>query len=274
MCFDPKGEFVLDSQPNGVAVRSLDWTNSTTLHCGVRTIILPGNGWSALACSAQGQWFAAANSLSNTIVLLDRTLTNRLAILDPHLGVDSVAISPDARWVATGSSGQRRVKVWDARSGHAKLELPAGRSARATFSSDGKWLASFGDNFELRETATWQHAPSLPFPDDRPLLGAAAFSPDSRILAVVWDQYSIQLFDLSTFQSLGILTPSGEDPIETLEFSPDGSRLAAGCLTGRLRSWDLRSTRQRLAEFGLDWNLPPLPAPASSPAVQRVIVAR
>jgi WD40 repeat protein len=272
-CFDPKGEFLLDAQPNGIAVRSLLWTNATTLECGVRTIILAGNGWSALACSAQGQWFAAANSLSNAAVLLDRTLTNRLAILGPHPGADAVAVSPDARWVATGSSSQRRVKVWDARSGHRELDLPAGRSARATFSADGKWLASFGDNFELRETETWRPAPALPFPDDRPLLGAAAFSTDSRLLAVVRDQYSVQLFDLSTFRSLGILTPPGEHPIEALEFSPDDGRLAAGCLTGRLRSWNLRSTRQRLTEFGLDWDLPP-PAPASSPTAQRVIVAR
>jgi WD40 repeat protein len=106
------------------------------------------------------------------------------------------------------------------------------------------------------------------------LLGAAAFSTDSRVLAVVRDQYSVQLFDLSTFRSLGILTPPGENPIEVLEFSPDSRRLAAGCLTGRLRSWNLGSTRQRLAEFGLDWNLPPLPALPLEPTVQRVTVAR
>ena len=47
--------------------------------------------------------------------------------------------------------------------------------------------------------------------------------------------------------------------MQTLEFSPDGGRLAAGCLTGGVRIWDVRRVRQRLSEFGLDWNLPPLP---------------
>jgi WD40 repeat protein len=95
------------------------------------------------------------------------------------------------------------------------------------------------------------------------------------MLAVVRDQYSVQLFDLATFQSLGLLTPPDEKAIQTLEFSPDGTRLAAGCLTGRVRSWDLRRTRERLVEFGLDWDLPPPPPVATtSPAVQRVLTTR
>jgi WD40 repeat protein len=144
---------------------------------------------------------------------------------------------------------------------------------RAAFSADGKWFASFGDIFELREIGSWRPAPTLPFPEGRPLLGAAAFSPDSRLLAIVRDQYSVQLFDLATFQSLGVLTPPDEKAILTLEFSPDGGRLVAGCLTGRVRAWDLRRTRQQLSGFALDWDLPRLePASATNVSAQRVVV--
>jgi WD40 repeat protein len=189
--------------------------------------------------------------------------------------VDAVAVSPDGRWVATGSGADRRAKVWDARDGAHVLDTSAGSAPRAAFSADGKWLATFGDVFELRETGSWRLAPDLPFPEDRPLLGAAAFSPDGRLLAVVRDQYSVQLFDLATFQSLGVLTPPDNKAIQALEFSPDGGRLAACCLTGRLRAWDLRRTRQQLSEFGLDWELPRLPpAPAPNSPVQRVAIAR
>jgi WD40 repeat protein len=85
----------------------------------------------------------------------------------------------------------------------------------------------------------------------------------------------VHLFELATFQSPGILTPPDDKAIRTLEFSPDGGRLAAGCLTGRVRVWDLRRARRHLAEFGLDWESPPPPpAPVTNPPSLRVTVAR
>jgi len=145
------------------------------------------------------------------------------------------------------------------------IEIPAGASPRAAFSADGKWLATFGDTFELREIGSWKPAPPLEFPEGRPMLGAAAFSRDGRLLALVRDQYSVQLFDLATFRSLGNLSTPDEKALQVLEFSPDGSQLSAGCLAGRVRVWDLRRIRQRLAEFELDWGLPALPAAAALP---------
>jgi WD40 repeat protein len=273
--FDPRGETLLDADTRGVGRRSMRWASSAALEFSARDVLMAGAGWSALAFSARGDWFAAANSLSNNAVLIDRTLTNRLAVFGPHPGADAVAVSPDGRWVATGSSADRRVNVWDADSGAKVLGVAAGALPRASFSADGKWLATFGDIFELRETGSWRPAPALPFPEGAPVLGAAAFSPDGRLLAIVRDLYSVHLFELATFQSPGILTPPDDKAIRTLEFSPDGGRLAAGCLTGRVRVWDLRRARRHLAEFGLDWESPPPPpAPVTNPPSLRVTVAR
>jgi WD40 repeat protein len=273
--FDPRGEAVLRADSRGIGRWSTRWTGPTVLESSVREDLLNGAGWSALAFSAHGEWFAAANVRSNAAYVFDRTLTNRLAVLEPHPGVDSLALSPNGQWAATGSSADRRIKVWDTRAGSRVLDLPAGSSPRAAFTADGRWLATFGDIFELRETGSWRPAPTLPFPEGRPLLGAAAFSPDGRVLAIVRDQFAIQLFDLATFRSLGLLTPPDEKAMQVLEFSPDGGRLAAGCLSGRARVWDLRRTRQRLSEFGLDWDLPPLNSTATtSPPVSRMNVPR
>jgi len=245
------------------------------LECSQRENVIAGSGWNAMAFSARGDWFAAVNSRSNSAVLWDRTWTNAVAILGPHAGADSVAVSPDGRWVTTGSKADRRIRVWDARAGTQVLDVPAGSSPRSAFSANGRWLATFGDLFELRETGSWRMAPDLPFPEGRPLLGAAAFSPDSRLLAIARDQYAVQLFDLAGFQSLGVLTPPVEQAMQVLEFSPDGGRLAAGCLSGRVCLWDLRRTRQQLAEFGLDWTTPGFPpAPNGLAPMQRVVVAQ
>ncbi|HWN97259.1 MAG TPA: serine/threonine-protein kinase [Methylomirabilota bacterium] len=262
--FDPRGELLLDADNKGIGRRIMRWSGSALLEGSARENVMAGAGWSALAFSAQGDWFAAANSRSNAAFVFDRTLTNRLAVLEPHPGANAVALGPDGRWAATGSSANRRVSVWDTRTSSKVLDIPAGSSPRAAFSADGKWLATFGDIFELRETGSWRPAPPLPFPEDKPLLGAAAFSPDGRVLAVVRDQYAVQLFDLATFQSLGVLTPPNEKAMRTLEFSPNGGRLVAGCLSGSVRVWDLRRIRQRLSEFALDWSLPPLPPVTST----------
>jgi WD40 repeat protein len=272
--FDPRGDALIEADQTGIVRRPMRWTDLAVLECSAREDVIVGAGWNALAFSARGDWLAAANSRSNAAYLFDRTLTNRPAILGPHPGANAVAVSPDGRWLATGSSADRRVNVWDTGSGAKVLDLAAGTMPRAAFSADGKWLATFGDIFELRETGSWRPATALPFPEGRPLLGAAAFSPDARLLAIVRDLHSVQLFDVTTFQSLGTLTPPNERGIQTLEFSPDCGRLAAGCLTGRVQIWDLRRIRERLAGFGLDWELPRLEPGATNAPAWRVSVAR
>jgi eukaryotic-like serine/threonine-protein kinase len=259
--FDPRGAAIFASDAAGVGQWTMQWPTPNTLQCSPRESILAGAGWSAIAFSAQGNWFAAANVRSNAALLFDRSLTNRIATLAPHPGVDALAISPHARWLATGSSRDRQVKVWDVQTGEEELSIHAGISPRAAFSADGKWLATFGDTFELRAVGSWKPAPAMPFREGQPLLGAATFSHDSRILAVVRDQYAVQLFDLTTFQSLGILCVPEDRTMHALAFSADGGRLAAACSSGRLRIWDLRLIRQRLTEVNLDWELPPILPP-------------
>ena len=96
----------------------------------------------------------------------------------------------------------------------------------------------------------------MPYPGARPTLGAAAFSPDGRVLAVVEEQESVRLFDLVEWKSLGLLRAPVAGSINALAFSPDGSQLAAACVRGRLRLWNLTAIRKELAALQLDWDLP------------------
>jgi WD40 repeat protein len=244
--------------------------DSGTLEISGRETIARGLGWRAFTFSPDGGWFAAANMRSNTAYVFDRTLTNRSVRVGPHAGIDAVALSPDAHWLATGSAADRQIKVWDARTGSLQLAIGVGAAPRAAFSGDGRWLVTFGDHLELREVGSWKAAPPLPWPQPRPIVGAAALSSDGRLLAAVTDLANIQLFDLATFQSLGVLRPPGSIRLNAIAFSPDGMRLAAVGATARLRAWDLRQVRHSLRAFGLDWDLPAPPPMVPEAATLRL----
>ena len=62
-----------------------------------------------------------------------------------HTNANSVAVSPDGKWVVTGTFHGFGVKVWDARSGKPALPdalLPQERVTTVTFSPDNAWLVT------------------------------------------------------------------------------------------------------------------------------------
>jgi eukaryotic-like serine/threonine-protein kinase len=256
LAMDPRGEFMLTSDGGGVTLRPLPKSPSEMLRASGGRPVISGPRWRALAVSADGNRVWAANASSNMVYGFTRDFTSVETALGPHEFVDAVAASPDGRWVAGGSSLLLNVKVWNVESRSVAFTVHAGRNHRVSFSGDGRWLAVHGDVFDLRHTGSWEAAPPLPYPGERPTLGAAAFSPDGRILAVVEDQDYVRLFDLAGWKSLGLLRAPVASSINALAFSPDGGQLAAACPRGRLRLWDLRAIRRELVALNLDWDLP------------------
>jgi hypothetical protein len=64
----------------------------------------------------------------------------------------SCAVSPDGRWVATGSGELLQgsgAKVWNAATGKLEAEFPVGRMAPVWFSPDGRWLVTGSGGFRL-----------------------------------------------------------------------------------------------------------------------------
>src|SRR5262249_55253254 len=102
--------------------------------------------------------------------------------LRPHRDVRFIAISPDGRWVLTGSHAGDGMKLWDAQTGHLVHGFP-GVPKEVTwvgsFSPDGRWLAVRWDGWVLFETTTWTPRMHL----SRGLSGPMAFAPDSRTAA-------------------------------------------------------------------------------------------
>lgn len=250
---DPRGEFMLVKGASGIT-RHL-FTRSpqgAVLDNPATRVVLPGSDWQALAISADGEHIWAAEGKTNLLHGHTRGLTDRAVTLGAHPSVSSLAVSPDGRHVASSSSLLLETIIWDTQTRTGILKMRTGRQQRLTFSPDGRWLAVHGDVFDLSRTADWQSV-TLPYAGPRPTLGAAAFSYDSRLLAVLENQSRIRLFDLVENRSMGQLVAPEPRNFHSLAFSPDGRYLVAACAGGRLRVWDLVAIRQDLAPLGLIW---------------------
>jgi WD40 repeat protein len=195
--------------------------------------------------------------------------------LEPQDDVRRAAVSPDGRWAATGShhhSGRVAAKVWDTRTGECVQVLPVGSLCDVFWSPDSRWLLTSGGlEFRLWDAETWKEVKNL---GTVRVTGLAAFTADSRLLAVSDDEGAIRLFSLPQGDEIGRLYTPDSDGASPLLFSADGGRFVVRSASlQHLFLLDLRKIRAELAELGLDWDAavwPPLPPAAPVRHVKEV----
>ncbi len=155
----------------------------------------------------------------------------------------TVAISPDGRYLVTGSM-KGVVQVWDAGNGQPVRTLGThGLEIRGVvFSQDGQHLASASgdgkvklwDATRLDQKQDPRHTLSTRVPG--PSLNVA-FSPDGRRLATGGDHNTIKIWDVESGRELNTLWGhTGE--VYTVEFSRDGQWLASGGGDSTVKIWD------------------------------------
>jgi WD40 repeat protein/Tfp pilus assembly protein PilF len=219
-----------------------------------------GEAAGAVAQSRDGR--VLANAQFPGAVVLHRDRPGQAIRLGPHHDVRSVAVSPEGRWVATGSFSHTTVKVWRADSGRLvhTLRLDHGLCA-VCFSPDGKWLTTggfAGGACRLWAVGSWREkaGPRIGW-------GVSAFTPDGKWLAVqAGDRGTLALVHVATGRELARLEDPNQDRATGMTFSPDGTQLVTWARddSGDVHIWDLRAIRRELGELGLDWDAPPLPA--------------
>jgi WD40 repeat protein len=212
-----------------------------------------------LARDRSGRIVAAADHTHAYVAAPGRTV--RVGPLDD---CRDVAVSPDGRWLATGSH-TRGVQVWrideaiedPAKEATKVADLPIEYHTTVSFTPDGKWLVAGSPRLRLWRVGTWR--------EEGEYTGRiGCFSPDGRTTAIAEPTRILRLVEFATGRTLARLESPDLGGVHNLAFSPDGSRLVLGSSdrpAPSVRVWDLRAIRKDLAGLGLDWQAPAYPEP-------------
>jgi WD40 repeat protein len=170
-----------------------------------------------------------------------------------HGSVNSLAISPDNKFIAAGCSGKEEgtVLLWNLQSGELLQTWKGYIKYRQelAFSPDSKYLAisydetSNGNNdggLEIRNLADQRLQWKLTPQDWN--VAQLHFSPDSQLLGCSCDDGRVRLFDVRSGQLKQTLGSDYFSQINTFAFSPDGKTLVGGGGShqgGIIRWWNL-----------------------------------
>jgi WD40 repeat protein len=172
--------------------------------------------------------------------------------------VNAVRFSPDGRYLASSSGhwktgGDNRVLIWDLAT---VFHVPAGATSRA-FDGDGNWVNHLDfhpDGLRLAgadgsgKVITWNwhtgdRVGELGIPSYVHGARCVAYHPDGDILATAgWgdgptELNTVELWDANSNRSLRQLSGPTRC-VDSIAFSPDGSKLAGGSRDGTIHLWD------------------------------------
>jgi serine/threonine protein kinase/WD40 repeat protein len=219
----------------------------------VQKLPLPGTAFQ-MAGSRDGRVLASAQGWGG-LVWRQGVAGSPLRL--PHADARYIAVSPDGRWVATGSYDDGlKVKVWEATSGDVVTELSVEGGTRVVFSPDGRWLGTGGAITGLWEVGSWRQRQRFTAASRTPV----AFSADSSMFAFEAGHGTVRLIDPDSGRELARLEDPNQDRADDLTFNADGTQLLTNGEAVSIHVWDLRVIREQLAARGLDW------APASAAA--------
>jgi WD40 repeat protein len=206
-----------------------------------------------------------AGAEDGIITIWDAANGKEIATLEGHRGeVYSVAYSPDRRRIVSGSK-DKTVKIWDAETGQEIRTLKGHRgSVRVVaYNPDGRciiagsghmvvkiWDAETGRT--IREFSTviglassvLGLAVSVTDPDGLPPV--VKYSPDGRYITYAGEMMrsTVIIRDMETGRIIKTLGEESDPNITSVDYSPDGRRIAVGRRDGTVDIWDTKTGRE------------------------------
>jgi serine/threonine protein kinase/WD40 repeat protein/tetratricopeptide (TPR) repeat protein len=278
LCFDSDGKALWTYGRGGL----LRWPIAADPADAAQSLVGPPERIAEISTKG-GRWGSSADLSVAAIpnfnggAWLWRRGSQRTLSLAPQQDVRDCAVSPDGRWVATGSHGRRDgagAKVWDGLSGQHVADLPVAGLCCVGFSPDGRWLLTTGGGFRLWEVGRWREGPALGGPR---WPSAFAFAADGKLLALEDAPPIVRLVAPDTGKEVARLTAPEQTRLAPHCFTAEGGELVTvGVESSQIHIFDLRAIRLGLQELGLDWDAPGYGEPSKTapvPAAIRVVGA-
>jgi WD40 repeat protein/Tfp pilus assembly protein PilF len=215
----------------------------------------------AVAFEPRGPRFVTASGAflhpqsSGEAIIRDAAGRNLHTLSGHTRGVSSVAFSPDAKRITTGSF-DLTAKVWDAATGNELFAL-SGHTLPVTtvaFSIDGNFLASgsggVGAPLSLDtpgEVKVWNLESRKEVSDLKGHTGRVTcvrFHPDGKRLFSTSQDGTVRIWTPSQ-NGDGIVFKKYDAPLTSMAFSADGQRLAVGGFTGTPSNWSGSEQKKR-----------------------------
>ncbi|GAA0583645.1 TIR domain-containing protein [Rhizomicrobium electricum] len=261
--------------PDGRTIVSGSWDSTVRLWDAridkqISATLLEGTSFSCFAFSVDGSRIVSGD-FNAGIRIWDTKTGHQVGA--PFIGhtdeISSVAISPDAQRLASGSRinpvgmfvGRldATVRIWDVRTRSqvgSPLTALKGGARSIAFSRDGNLIAS-GSGMDWSGAGTgsrdasiviWnahtgkQIGSSLSGHDEE--VSSVAFSTDGRYLVSGDIDNAIRIWDVRSGKQIGAPLTGHTSPVESVAFSPDGSRVVSGSGDNTVRLWDARTGKQ------------------------------
>ncbi|MEP7148079.1 MAG: winged helix-turn-helix domain-containing protein [Acidobacteriota bacterium] len=233
----------LKPEPGELDQRGFEWGYLAGMFAEAKDsqpmMLAHGSGVDAVAFSPDGNILATA-AFDNIVRTWNLNTGDELASFRGHTAlITYVGFSPDGKkLISTGFD--QKAKVWDLLTGQ-ELFTQTDNAASARFSIDGSAIViADGSALVFRNPTTGAELERRKIPVE---VGAFAFSPDEKLLAIRGPDQSIHIFGAGAYSSVSTIT-GHSDWVMDFQFSPDSTLLVTASKDGTAKLWDVRSGKQ------------------------------
>jgi WD40 repeat protein len=256
--FQPDASALITCGDSEVQRWPIDGTSRDELRFGApEAVPLPFAEPTRISLTPDGRTLAAVSESAGKACVLPLPPGGQPQSPVSHDLAGFVALSRDARWLATGGWHSSKIRLWEARTGKALHEWDLTRECRVFFTPDDRELVvARPEGFDFWNLETLEQSRSLP--REGSLFGDyVAFSPDGNLMALSTAPGIVEVKEVTTARTVVRLEDPFGDRSSWMAFTPDNRQLvvAAGWVPA-IHVWDLAAIRERLEVMGLPADLP------------------